>query len=102
MGLLVDVLTSVNGISFQQSEDDDISPSFVICATGDTWSRAARRGNKSAGTSVNGSMRFRVAAVSDDDGHAGLQFQWVKETPRALYESFCNHIGRKVEQKLAR
>jgi hypothetical protein len=101
-GLLIDVLASVNGISFRRSEDDGDKPSFVICATSDTWSRAARRGNKLAGTLVNGSMRYRVAVVSNDDGHAGLQFQWIKGTSRALYESFCNHIGRKVEQRLAR
>jgi hypothetical protein len=103
MRFLVDVITSVNGISFQRSEDDENS-SFVICAMGDTWSRAARRGNKLAGTLVSDGMRCRVAVVSDDDDgeHAWLQFQWIKGTSRALYESFCNHIGRKVEQRLAR
>jgi len=92
-GLLVDVLTSVNGISFRRCEDDE---SLVIYATGDTWSRAARRGNKTSETLVNSNMRCRVYVVGD-----GLQFQWMQGTSRPLYESFSNHVGRKVEQRLA-
>ena len=97
--VLADILASMVGISLGRDDRDD-RPSFVVRGTGNTWSRAARRGNRSAAAS-NGCMMCRITVESGVLKGIELEFQWVRGEDRALYESFCNHIGRKVEQKLA-
>ena len=100
--VLADILASMVGISLERDDRDD-RPSFVVRGTGNTWSRAARRGNRSAAAS-NDCMMCRItveSGVLKGRQCVGLDFQWVRGEDRAMYESFCNHIGRKVEQRLA-
>ena len=95
------------------SNDDagNTSPSqFLVRATENTWSRAARRKKLTSGETTQSTIIREAPALtclidiinSDvaSGAHPILEFQWVRGTNRGLFESFVAHVSRKVETAL--
>lgn len=108
---LTGVLAGIEGVEITTASEDD--PSMLIHATGNTWSRAARRRRLAAMdvTAADGSQsqspaltcRIRCIAAESDVKQNGksntlcMEFSWVRGRDRGLFESFMSHVARKVE-----
>lgn len=82
---------------------------YTIEATEDTWTRAARRrrqkeretrSQNDATTPValicGIQLHYEVAEAKSGPGEPYVQFQWIQGRDRALFESFCSHVSRKI------
>jgi len=94
-------LSATEGIIATQERTDPDRVTIGLAATGNTWSRAARR-KKLKAPSGDTSQRTTsppVALMCQVTLSHELEFNWVRGRDRALFESFCNHISRKVASK---
>ncbi|KAI0759395.1 S-adenosyl-L-methionine dependent methyltransferase [Trametes elegans] len=96
------VLDSVDGLTVRgcgtAKSADDVD--LVVSATGNTWSRAARRKKRNAIEMEDAPTAPRmVCRTRVEDGQ--LVFDWLKGTDRGLFESFASHVERKVLAALA-
>ncbi|KAJ2958773.1 hypothetical protein NQZ79_g5684 [Umbelopsis isabellina] len=69
-----------------------------------TWSRKARRQKaqniktETAKTETEALFDFKLAFGRIDDKHTKLTTTWTKGKDRAIFESFWNHIKKRIEQ----
>ncbi|KAI0093190.1 S-adenosyl-L-methionine dependent methyltransferase [Irpex rosettiformis] len=113
LDVLKHVLSGIGGIEVEPlSSLDDARDKghsqLSVHATGNTWSRAARR-KKLAGTVAEPlgcvmpalSCRIGVIRLHDiSEPQISLEFQWLRGEDRGLFESFMAHVSRKVEATL--
>jgi len=108
------VIQSIDGASRQaipMDEPECITP-FLVSATRNTWSRSARRKNlsKVSDNSTSAALQTHSPALRcsigcigeggrDAQGAPNLEVCWVQGKDRAIFESFWNHICRKVAEK---
>ncbi|KAF9494869.1 S-adenosyl-L-methionine dependent methyltransferase [Pleurotus eryngii] len=108
--VLMGVINEIKDVSVQQKQaaewdDSDVPLKLIVEVTGDTWSRKARRANKSSQTKLDVEMENweKGTAVSvfsvgwKSDGGSLLVFQWVRGEDRALFMSFSSYVTRKVQ-----
>lgn len=105
------VLIGIEGVEIVTASED--THSMLIRATGNTWSRAARR-RKLAAMDVTAddgpqsqfpalTCRIRCLAIESGvqqnrkSGNLCIEFTWMRGRDRALFESFMSHVARKVE-----
>ena len=104
---LVDVLTRTKDMAYGSHGAPGTGTWFAIArATGDTWSRAARRKKIQDNQSTRGAecelqliCKMSVGNIENDNS-TSIEFQWIKGRDRGLFESFMSHIGRKVGDAL--
>ncbi|KZT53193.1 hypothetical protein CALCODRAFT_440486, partial [Calocera cornea HHB12733] len=82
---------------------------FTATAKRNTWSRAARReqarrmstdGEPTANAPI--ALQARISLKTTGDGGSApptVQIKWTIGQDRALYESFCSHFARKVDER---
>ena len=96
---LKQTLSTTEGVAVIREHSTPDEVTIRLSATGNTWSRAARRkklNTPSSGT-PQGATSSSVALVCQINlSHNGLEFNWVRGRDRALFDSFCNHISRKI------
>ncbi len=100
--ILASVLASISGVSVLKRLG---TPAVVVTsATGNTWSRAARR-KKQEAMQVEGIHPVEVALVcrircqkdvAQNGSRVLLTFDWVAGKDRGLFESFASHVERKM------
>jgi len=95
---LKQVLSSTEGVTVVQEHFTPDEVTIKLTATGNTWSRAARRKKLNAPSGeTSETTSSPVALVCQITlSHKYLEFNWVRGRDRALFDSFCNHISRKV------
>ncbi|KAI0050187.1 S-adenosyl-L-methionine dependent methyltransferase [Auriscalpium vulgare] len=73
--------------------------SFIATVRGDTWSRAARRKGTpvALNTELIAPSVCRVSVIQDEAGPA-VEFTRVRGRDRQVFESFVNHVGRKMRE----
>lgn len=115
---ITSALASIEGVSSRplqsrglHSFPNDLCLDVLVSATGDTWSRAARRRQMRGATMEVDEetaqalvCRVTCAACSQGTGSSGgavLQCHWVKGRDRTLFESFASHLSRKVSATLS-
>ncbi|KAF8162434.1 S-adenosyl-L-methionine dependent methyltransferase [Mycena galopus ATCC 62051] len=107
--ILSKVLTAVEGVRVVHDKN---SLRFVIYATKNTWSRAARRKNKHgapdpvAGEAFTPNLTCSMQWIFKDaaeatDSETCLECQWIQGTDRSLWEGFASHISRKVSEAIS-
>ncbi|KAF7360199.1 S-adenosyl-L-methionine-dependent methyltransferase [Mycena venus] len=100
--ILSTVLGAVEGTRVVNAETS--SSRFVVYATKNTWSRAARRKNKhaapdSAETEASTpNLICLVQWIYRDGNETFLECQWVQGKDRSLFEGFASHVSRKVSE----
>lgn len=93
-GKTTKVLNSIGGVNLDAFSEFEI----VVKASGNTWSRSARRKKASTMEIDQWKMAEDVKALecrilcSD----SCLEFNWMKGRDRGLFESFVSHVSRKV------
>lgn len=100
---LKQVLSITDGINVIQEHSTPNEVVIRLAATGNTWSRAARRKKPKAPSNglpheTTMSLAALVCQITLSCGQ--LEFNWVRGRDRALFQSFCNHISRKVASNL--
>ncbi|KAG9224133.1 hypothetical protein CCMSSC00406_0006801 [Pleurotus cornucopiae] len=108
--VLMGVINEIKDVWVQQKQaaewdDSDVPWKLIVEVTGDTWSRKARRANKSSQTKLNVEMENceKGTAVSvfsvgwKNDGGSLLVFQWIRGEDGALFMSFSSYVTRKVQ-----
>ncbi|EPS95464.1 hypothetical protein FOMPIDRAFT_1132490 [Fomitopsis schrenkii] len=118
-GLLAAVasaLATIDGVSFRPLKprpphSSPLAPCLdaLVSATGDTWSRAARRRRMREETmevdrEAAPTLVCRVICATHMGGGsegAGLQCHWVRGRDRGLFGSFASHLSRKVYAALS-
>ncbi|OCH87590.1 hypothetical protein OBBRIDRAFT_820559 [Obba rivulosa] len=107
------ILTHIEGLSVRQRERDEVTAlDVVVETTRNTWSRAARR-KKANTTSMDvdaipsaAILMCRIRCLERNSGDTegrhdiDLVFDWVRGKERGLFESFVNHVERKLQQQL--
>ena len=108
---LLSVLKSIDGVSVIQKNKN--THDLLVNASGNTWSRAARRRKL---TATNGgasdvpesthplltcqihytAARLEAGPCSGAD-NLFIEFTWVRGKDRGLFESFMSHVARKVD-----
>ena len=93
---VTDVVRSVEGLNMEPTTEEAPVPDWIVSASGDSWSRAARRKRQKAmqiegDTPPDTRMTCRIRVNADC-----LTFDWLKGRERTLFESFASHIERKV------
>ena len=100
---LKQILSTTEGVTITQEYTTPDEVTTRITAIGNTWSRAARRGKLKA-TSSKISKETTLSSVAlvcqMTLSHKQLEFNWVRGRDRALFDSFCSHISRKVALNL--
>jgi len=112
------VLQSIDGALCQAAPTDDSeypTPPLLVSAMQNTWSRSARRKKLSQVPQVSNNSTFASikphapalkCVIScngeetdhDTQGALNLEVSWVQGRDRALFESFWNHVCRKVAE----
>lgn len=94
-----EILTSIGGVtSIRESRNQNGDFEIVVQASGNTWSRSARR--KKASTmdiderSSTEDGKVLECRLSHSEGF--LEFNWLKGRERGLFESFVSHVSRKI------
>jgi len=100
---LKQVLSTTEGLAVIQEHPTSDEVMIRIAATGNTWSRAARR--KKLKSPSNGALHETtlspVALVCQMTlSQKQLEFNWVQGRDRTLFESFCGHTSRRVTSDL--
>lgn len=93
------VLSTTEGLTVIQEDSTIDEVTIKITATGNTWSRAARRKKlKEPWNETPHETALPPAALTCQItlSHGQLGFSWVRGRDRTLFESFCSHISRKV------
>lgn len=93
------VLSTTEGLTVIQEHTTPDEVTTRLTATGNTWSRAARRSKLKAPSSEisKETAMSSVALVCQITiSHKQLEFNWVRGQDRSLFDSFCSHISRKV------
>jgi len=96
---LKQTLSTTEGVAVIQEYSIPDGMTIMLTATGNTWSRAARRKklNTPSRGMPEGIPLSTVALVCQITlSHNQLEFNWVRGRDRTLFDSFCNHISRKV------
>jgi len=96
---LKQVLSTTEGVTVIQEHSTPDEVMIRLTATGNTWSRAARRKklNAPSGGAPEETTSSPMALVCQITlSHKHLEFNWVRGRDRTLFDSFCNHISRKV------
>ncbi len=107
------VLHVIDGVTFDIVVPEDEaragnSRQLMVHASGNTWSRAARR-RKLLGTPVHPTGNIAPALIclitavhitQTAGEQVALEFQWIRGESRGLFESFMAHVSRKVEAAL--
>ncbi|KAJ7821004.1 S-adenosyl-L-methionine dependent methyltransferase [Mycena olivaceomarginata] len=116
VNILSEALAAVEGARVVNAEisDDSSSSRFIIYASKNTWSRAARRKNKQGGPLADPAAEKASAPnliaslqwIFGDKGAAGgsetfLECQWIQGKDRHLFEGFASHISRKVSEAIS-
>jgi len=96
-------LLDIDGLSISWNNS---SQSCLIKATTNTWSRAARRRKAGKSSRPFSSSRFSPIVmqcriycredVSSEKHKLLLEYQWVEGSERSVFDSFVNHVNRKV------
>lgn len=93
------VLSTTEGITVIRECPTPDGVTMGLAATGNTWSRAARR-KKLKASSSDTSQQTTLPPVKlvcqATLSHKLLEFNWVRGRDRTLFESLCSHISRKV------
>lgn len=99
------VLSSVEGSSMTD-ETTSTQLCLLLSATGNTWSRAARRKKHTTPSEpgIHEPTSQLLCRIQCKDGANGiartggpeLGFHWVRGRDRALFESFMSHVARKI------
>lgn len=114
--------TSIEGVTFQPTKslphDQVVIADILVNASGNTWSRAARRRKRTESEAADVLMQAgdgspqlvcRMRWLVDSGGTATVPFEldtvlltvdWVRGDDRGLFESFTNHVWRKLEVAL--
>jgi len=93
------VLSTTEGLTVIQEDSTSDEVTIRITATGNTWYRAARRKKLKEPpreTSHETTLSPVALICQMNLSHNQLEFNWVRGRDRALFESFCSHISRKV------
>ena len=96
---LKQVLSTIEGVTIIQELSAPDEVTIRLIATGNTWSRAARRKKlnaSSSGTSEETTSSPVALVCQITLSHKHLEFNWVRGRDRTLFDGFCNHISRKV------
>jgi len=96
---LKEVLSTTEGVTIIEENTTPDEVVIKLTATGNTWSRAARRKKlkaPSSETSQDTTLPSVMFVCRMTLSHKQLEFNWVQGRDRTLFESFCNHISRKV------
>lgn len=108
---LRNVLALIDGITVTSSATPaihDHSSTMLVHARSNTWSRAARRGKLPETICADQDLpvlrcsvecRERSSCTSSDIA-CDLFFTWVEGKDRLIFESFTNHVSRKVTSTL--
>jgi len=113
------VIASIDGVSikptyFNPARQTDMD--ILVYASGNTWSRAARRRRRAETDVIDVPMqteeesprlvcRMRwtdVAGSSAITDSVVLTVDWVQGDDRGLFDSFTNHVWRKIDAELAK
>ncbi|KIM68846.1 hypothetical protein SCLCIDRAFT_20156 [Scleroderma citrinum Foug A] len=96
-------LLDIDGLSITW---DNSSQSCLVKATANTWSRAARRRKAEMSSQPFSTSRFSPVVmqcriycredVSSEKHRLHLEYQWVEGNERNIFDSFVNHVNRKV------
>ncbi|KAG7089297.1 hypothetical protein E1B28_010995 [Marasmius oreades] len=87
-----DALLAIRGVSVESC-----SSHFLVNASGDTWSRTARRKQRRRmEAEVENSLPEMILTCSITISGEYVEFQWVRGRNRSLFESFCSHVSRKI------
>jgi hypothetical protein len=96
-------LTGFGSVSSESATDANATVQvFLVTASKDTWSRAARRRqrqtNKDQPMAVDqsDSTLENIFRVTLESSGKDLRFQFIKGRGRELFESFCSHVSRKA------
>jgi hypothetical protein len=97
---LKQVLSTIEGVKVLQERSTPDELTVKIAATGNTWSRAARRQKfkPSLGETSEGIMVLNPLPLVCQMtlSCTQLEFNWVQGEDRTLFDSFCSHISRKI------
>ncbi|KAI0064153.1 hypothetical protein BV25DRAFT_1853471 [Artomyces pyxidatus] len=95
--VLSSVLSSMKGVIISSVPTQ--AGALLASAVANTWTRAARRklGDVTVDSGTSPQLVCRVCVVQDDEGPI-VEFVWVKGRDRSLFESFVNHVGRKIRE----
>ncbi|CDO68174.1 hypothetical protein BN946_scf184938.g26 [Trametes cinnabarina] len=107
--LLHSLLTSVDGLVLRDPDAEELrtAADYVVSATRNSWSRAARRKKQETMDVDNGQsdppklvcrVRYEGASAANERQHENgrLVFDWLRGRERSLFESFASHVERKV------
>jgi len=97
---LKQVLSTTEGVTVIQEHSTSDEMSIGLTATGNTWSRAARRKKLKALSNEGATLPHVVLVCQMTLSHEQLEFNWVRGQDRTLFDSFCSHISRKVASNL--
>lgn len=101
---LKQVLSTIEGLAVIQEHPPSDEATIRVVTTGNTWSRAARRKKlkSPSNEAPHEATLSPVALVCQITiSHKQLEFNWVRGRDRTLFESFCNHISRRVASDLS-
>jgi hypothetical protein len=101
--VLKQVLSITDGISVIQERSAQDEAVIRLAATGNTWSRAARRKKlkvPSNGLSQEITISLAALVCQITLSYGQLEFNWIRGRDRTLFESFCSHVSRKVASNL--
>ena len=105
--VLSGVLGSVEGVSVKPHERaGPEAVDVMVYASGNTWSRAARRKKRDAMETEEGTGAQSVQLVcrircEGDVGEVVMHLDWVAGRDRGLFEGFTSHVQRRVVAMLA-
>ncbi|KZT39764.1 hypothetical protein SISSUDRAFT_1045075 [Sistotremastrum suecicum HHB10207 ss-3] len=100
------ILSAIPGLSHKVKDSD--RRTIVVCSSGNTWSRAARRkaGTSSAQLTPDAPLMMRCdISVSEDERHNTgpssliLKGRWSWGSDRTLWDSFWHHLTRKLRER---
>jgi len=101
---LKQILLTTEGIAVIQELSTHDEVTIRLTATGNTWSRAARRKKLkalSSGTSEETTSCPVALTCQITLSHGQLEFNWIRGRDRTLFDSLCNHVSRKVVLNLS-
>ena len=109
------ILRSIDGVSYQDAPvngTEHATPALLASATQNTWSRSARRKKLSQPNHVSGnfpptSMEMQASALKclircsqgedrEEQEPLNLEVSWAEGRDRTLFESFWNHVCRRI------
>ena len=96
---LKQVVLTTEGVTIIQEHSTPDEVTIRVTATGNTWSRAARRKKlkaSSSETSHETTLPPAALVCQMTLSHKQLEFNWVRGRDRTLFDTFCSHVSRKV------